>query len=85
MHALSCSHFDVNYLVNCYKQCRRNLVHPLNSLWMRSALFWDITQRMLANPYRCFGTKRESHLKGQEIQEESGYQPINRPTEQSTD
>ena len=83
MHAFSCSHFDVNYLVNCYKQCRRNLVYWLNSLWMRSALFWDITQPMLAIPYRRFGTTYESHLKGQGIQEKSRYLPTtNQPTNQ---
>jgi hypothetical protein len=90
MHTYSCSHFDVNYIVNCYKLCRRNLIHTLNSLWMRSALFWDITQRMVAIPYRRFGTTYGSHLKSQEIQEESRYlptyktnnQPINQPTNQ---
>ena len=67
MHAFSCFHFNVNYLVNCYKQRRRNLVHPLNSPRMKSALFWDITHRMVTIPYRRFGTTYESHLKGQEI------------------
>jgi hypothetical protein len=36
-----------------------------------TALFWDITQRMVEIPYRLFGTTCESNLKGQKIQEES--------------
>ena len=29
---------------------------------MRSALFWDITQRILVTHYRCFVTTYRSHL-----------------------
>jgi hypothetical protein len=29
---------------------------------LRSALFWDITQRRAVIPYRCFGTTYRSHL-----------------------
>jgi hypothetical protein len=37
---------------------------------VRSAFFWDITQRRVVILYRCFGTTYQSHLyKGQEIQE----------------
>jgi hypothetical protein len=89
MHASRCSHFDANYLVISYKQRSWNLVHPLNSLWMRSALFWDITQRMVTIPYWRFGTTYESHLKGREIQGESRYlttyQKTNKPMNKSTD
>jgi len=31
---------------------------------VRSALFWDVTQRGLVIPYRRFGTKYRSHLQG---------------------
>ena len=31
---------------------------------MKSELFWDITQRMMAVPYRRFGTTCRSHLQG---------------------
>ena len=68
MYAFSCFHFDVTDLVKCHEKCRPNLVYPLNSLWMRSELFWGIRQRMVAISYRRFGTTYESHLKGQEIQ-----------------
>jgi len=51
---------------------------------MKSALFWDITQPMVAIPYRRFGTTYESHLKGQEIQGESRYLPTYQPTNKST-
>ena len=33
---------------------------------MRSALFWDITQRQVAVLYRRFGTTYRFHLKGSE-------------------
>ena len=38
---------------------------------MRSAFFWDVTQRMMAISYRRFGTTYRPHFKGQEIQAES--------------
>ena len=31
---------------------------------MRSALFWDIAQRMVVIPYRRFGATSQSHLQG---------------------
>jgi hypothetical protein len=31
---------------------------------MRCVLFWDITQRRMVVPYRCFGTTFPSHLQG---------------------
>jgi len=31
---------------------------------LRTALFWAITQRVVANPYRRFGTIYGSHLQG---------------------
>jgi hypothetical protein len=37
---------------------------------MRTALFWDVTQRRVVILYRRFGTMYRSHLKGQEVQEE---------------
>jgi len=36
--------------------------------WRATALFWVITQRIVAIPYRRFGTTYRSHLQGQEIQ-----------------
>jgi hypothetical protein len=34
---------------------------------LRSALFWDITQRRVVNVYRCFGTTYRSHLRGSRV------------------
>ena len=42
--------------------------HPL-----RSALLWIITQRVVAIPYRRFGTTYRSHLEGSGIQKESRH------------
>jgi hypothetical protein len=36
---------------------------------MRSALFWDITQRRVINPHRRFGTPIGPILKGKEVQD----------------
>jgi hypothetical protein len=40
-----------------------------------TAFFWDITERMVEIPYRCFGTNYESNLKCKEIQEKNRYLP----------
>jgi hypothetical protein len=40
-------------------------------MWVRSSLFWDITQCRLVILYRRFGTTYRSHLQGTEVQEES--------------
>jgi len=39
--------------------------------WMRDALFWVITQRVLVIPCRRFGTTYRSHLQGWRIQKET--------------
>jgi hypothetical protein len=44
------------------------LQNNLYTYVLRSALFWVITKRILAIPYRRFGTTFRSHLQGQEIQ-----------------
>jgi len=36
---------------------------------LRSTLFWDITQRLVTNPCRRFGTTYRSHLQGSRIQD----------------
>jgi hypothetical protein len=33
-------------------------------MYMRSALWWDFTQRIMAVPYRRFGTTYRYHLHG---------------------
>jgi len=33
-------------------------------LWVRTALFWAVTQRVSAIPCRRFGTNYRSHLQG---------------------
>ena len=40
-------------------------------MYMRSALFWDITQRRLVILYQRFGTTYRSHLQGQEVQKDN--------------
>jgi len=55
---------------------RRWSINPVNfalfrvsaAMYMRSALFWDITQRIVAFPYRRFVTPHRSHLQGSRIQ-----------------
>jgi len=53
--------------------------HKIKVLWagyalyrttvlLRSALFWEITQRIVVIPYRRFGTSYRSHFQGSEIQ-----------------
>jgi len=38
-------------------------------LWVEMASFWAITQRVIAIPYRHFGTTYRSHLQGSRIQD----------------
>jgi len=38
--------------------------------YLRSALFWDVTNRIVAVLFRRFGTTYQSHVQGQEILEE---------------
>jgi hypothetical protein len=40
-------------------------------MFMRFALFWDITPRRIAFLYRRFGTTYRSHLQGQEVRKEN--------------
>jgi hypothetical protein len=40
---------------------------------LRTALFWVITQRIVAIPYRYIGTTCRSHLKGSGIQKKSKH------------
>ena len=40
------------------------MLKPVNLLWVISVLFWDITQRIVAIPYRRIGTTNRCHLFG---------------------
>ena len=39
----------------------------VTAIWIRSALFWDVTQRGMVIWYRRVGTTYRSHLGGQEV------------------
>ena len=43
---------------------RQVFVQTTQSVKYRSALFWDIMQRIVATPYRRFGTSYQYHLQG---------------------
>jgi len=38
------------------------VLKPVNLLWVRSILFWDITQLIVGVTYRRFGTTYRSHF-----------------------
>jgi hypothetical protein len=42
-------------------------------IWLRTALFWVITQRVMVIPYRRFGTTCLLQLKGQESKKKAGF------------
>jgi len=41
--------------------------------FMRTAVFWVVTQRAVVIPYRRFGTTYRSHLKGSKIQRDKKF------------
>jgi len=43
---------------------------------MSSALFWDITQRVVVIPYRRFATRYGPIFKGQGMQEEKVWEKV---------
>jgi len=62
-------------------------VQPFNSLWMRSALFWDITQLMVNIPYRRFRDNLWVPSKGSGNPREMSvptYLPTKKPNKQAT-
>jgi hypothetical protein len=51
----------------CFRTKERKdnyVLKPVNLLWVRSILFWDITQLIVGVTYRRFGTIYRSHLFG---------------------
>jgi hypothetical protein len=50
------------YFVALYVQCCLYKLWP--TLWLRTVLFWVITQEVVEIPYRCFCTAYWSHLQG---------------------
>jgi hypothetical protein len=46
-------------------------ISGFHAKYMRSAIFWDVTQCVVAIPYGRFGTTYRSHLQGSRIQDSS--------------
>ena len=46
---------------------RRNLICIDSYLWLRSSIFWDISQRRVVIPYRRFGTTSRFYLQRSRI------------------
>ena len=46
---------------------RRNLICIDSYLWLRSSIFWDISQRRVVIPYRRFGTTYRFYLQRSRI------------------
>ena len=53
--------------------------------FLRTALFWAITQPLVAIPYRRCGTNYWAQLQGSRIQKQIRNQPKNQPTKQLTE
>jgi hypothetical protein len=49
---------------------RNGLVFRVHCLFVRSALFWDITRRRVVMVYRPFGATYRSHLHGSRVRED---------------